>query len=225
MSICGIEGCRFESYYPPFLKKVTFFNKNKIKKKNFKKNPTLIKKISRVNCGLILYKCLSIYSNYIKHLQTIKTENVSVCQNTTICISQKLYNPKATIVINKNLNTFSVGSIIKYFKIKQGKFVRRSLKGLKVFINFLKNIFLKKYAPLQGSSKNCMILNIIGFDYNLLSVKTNLKNFFKDCEYKQLYFLFNIKISFTKVRGKRVKSIKKRLKKKILSVFLKGNKI
>ena len=140
-----------------------------------------------------------------------------------ICISQKKHNMKC--VFKKNLttiNTFSVGSVMKYFKIKQGKYIRRSGKGSKIFLNFLKNIFDKKYSIKSGMTG--VFLNILGVDYNLLTLKKNLKKFLKLNQYNLLvYTLYNIKISFTKIKNKKIKAIKKRLKKKIALNFLKKN--
>ncbi len=87
---------------------------------------------------------------------------------TIISISQKDFNPKCTIYERKNVNTFSVGSIVKYFKIKQSKYIRRSLKGLKIFLNFIKTILEKFY--LKESNK-CFIFNLSGVGYNLISLK------------------------------------------------------
>ena len=128
-----------------------------------------------------------------------------------ISINQKVYNPKAVIHLNKNLNTFSVGSIIKYFKIKQAKYIRRSHKGVKVFLNFLKKIFENKY---YNKSMNTIVFSVAGVDYNMLFLKRDLKYFLKSGVYKNIFFLCNIKISFTKQKDKKMKSIKKRLKKK-----------
>lgn len=144
-----------------------------------------------------------------------------------INISQKSFNPKATITIknNFNANTFSVGSIIKYFKIKQSKYIRRSLKGTKIFLNFLKNVFYKKYFIKPDVSKSShVLLTVSGFDYNLFFYKKSLKNFLSESNLIKFYFLFNLKISFTKNKSKKVKSIKKRLKKKIMADFLKNVK-
>ena len=134
-----------------------------------------------------------------------------------LCISQKLNNPKNTISSENVINTFSVGSVIVYFKIKQGKFVRRSLKGAKIFLNFLKNVFLKKFSKKNES----VILNITGIDYNLMYLKKMVFNFFENNNLNNNVFMMNIKIPFTKTKQKKRKSIKKRLKKKIISLFLK----
>ena len=66
-SVCGTEGCRFKSYPPPFVSTVTFFQKNKIKKRVFKKkhhliNQTPIFKI-RFNSHQVLKNLLYYYSD------------------------------------------------------------------------------------------------------------------------------------------------------------------
>jgi hypothetical protein len=180
--------------------------------------------------NLILHKKINIYKKYINISPQAPKNHMCNTRNTIVNVSQKLFNPKATITIknNINVNTFSVGSIIKYFKIKQNKFIRRSLKGAKIFLNFLKSIFFKKYISKDnnvGGISNCILFTINGFDYNLFFYKKNLKNFLNDSKVLNIYFLFNIKISFTKKKDKKVKSIKKRLKKKIMSNFLKSVKM
>lgn len=144
--------------------------------------------------------------------------------NTIICLSQKLFNPKGTIFIKKNLNTFSVGSIIKYFQVKQSKYIRRSLKGTKIFLNFYKNILLKKYTQLNTRA---FLVKVNGFDYNLFFFKSFFKSFFKlqmPKSEKNMFLILNMKIPFTKKKDKRIKSIKKRLRKKIILNFIKNVK-
>lgn len=203
----------------------------KIKKKNFKKNVFL--------CNRIFTKILSLKQKnnfflekniFIKYFNKVwvflKNKPdffFKKNQNIFICISQKTFNPKGTISSVKCLNTFSVGLVVKYFKIKQNKYIRRSLKGVKVFLNFLKNVFEKRYNN-EAFFKN-IILNIVGCDYNLIFLKKTLKVFLKKNNKKKFFFLFNLKISFTKTKNKKIKSIKKRLKKKILLAFSKSIKI
>ncbi len=206
---------------------VIFFKKNKIKKKIFKKNTILIKevkfeKINKLKLFLLMYFYKKYYYGNLNFTQNNKGEYKQLqLQNTTLlCISQKIYNNKGNIVIKKNLHTFSVGSIIKYFKVKQGKYVRRSLKGVKIFLNFLKNFLKKKFLK----NNNNFILHLNGFDYNSCFLKKTFKNFFL-INNKSSYLLVNLKISFTKTKDKKIKSIKKRLKKKIILNFIKSNKI
>ena len=216
---------------------VTFFQKNKIKKRIFKKKHHLIGQIpfwkfsgfkKRVLKNL-LYN--NLYDRYFNNNTKINknTNNTTLNKResiiTAITLTQKFNNPKGVIFRKKNLNTFSVGSIIKYFKVKHSKSLRRSSRGLNIFINFLKNIFDKKYSLNLGKNFNtdlsCLIVNICGFDYNLLQSRRNLKQLFKKNTFKQIYCLYNLKISFTKKKSKKIKSIKKRLKKKIILNFLK----
>ena len=97
-------------------------------------------------------------------------------------------------------------------------YIRRSTKGLKIFLNFLKNIFEKKYL---NNKADYVVLNISGVDYNLITLKKNLKKILSQKVYLNVYLIYNIKISFTKTKDKKIKSIKKRLKKKILKNYLK----
>lgn len=202
--------------YP--LNKVIFFKKNKIKKRQFRKKTFLIQKITIFkNKNHFFYKNLSKYTNFLKakHIQAKHIQTPLL-----INLTQKKFNPRGTLVHNKTINTFTVGSIIKYFKVKQAKYIRRSIKGVKIFLNFLKNIvekvFLKTYT-------GCLVFNIVGLDYNLWSLKKNLKNIIKFNK-NGLFLLTNLKLSFTKKKDKKVKAIKKRLKKKIISNFTKSNK-
>jgi hypothetical protein len=202
------------------LRGISFFKKFKIKKKIFKKNTFLLKNIKfdkRFNVLLNFFFILKKINNGGNFLKKNEIKN-----NFIICFSQKTCNTKSTIFEKKNLNTFSIGSIINYFKIKQGKYVRRSLKGGKILINFLKNLLLKKYF-LQKNKKN-FFLKLSGLDYNLLYFKKFYKNFIKIANYNTAFFLINLKINFNKKKDKKVKAIKKRLKKKILINFVKNVK-
>lgn len=155
-------------------------------------------------------------SKYCNKITTIHHNNNTV--TTTINLSQKKFNQKGTISLQKTLNTFTIGSIIKYFKIRQGKYIRRSIKGLKIFLNFIKNIFLTKYL---NQKTNMILINIVGVDYNIQLVKKSIKQLLKHRQEVYIYTIYNIKVSFTKTKEKKIKSIKKRLKKKILKNFLK----
>lgn len=160
-------------------------------------------------------------NNEVKNNKNLQTKYL-IKDTLIVCISQKTYNNKSTIILKKNLNTFTIGSILKYFKVKQGKYVRRSLKGLKIFLNFLQNFLQKNFFIKNNKFKN-YILHVNGFDYNLFYLKKNLKKFFLNKG--NFFFLSNLKISFNKTKDKKIKAIKKRLKKKILLNFIKTNKI
>jgi hypothetical protein len=209
------------------LEGILFFKKNKVKKKIFKKNTSLIKgiKINKTRV-LRLFYLMYLYKKYyttntIKNHKELQIKYL-IKDTLVVCISQKIFNNKSTIIVKKNLHTFSIGSILKYFKIKQGKYVRRSLKGLKIFLNFLVS-FLKKNFFLKKRNLNNFIFHINGFDYNFFYLKKNLKKFFINKH--NFFFILNLKISFTKTKDKKIKAIKKRLKKKILLNFIKTNKI
>ena len=201
------------------LDKVTFFKKNKIKKGVFKKKHHLINLIS----SSVFRKKMFNNIHYNKLYKKVHKGGVYPTRHTKkyygCFLTQKFNNPKVVIYINKNVNTFSVGSIIKYFKIKHSKYVRRGPRGLKIFLNFLKNVFQKKYTI---KSPQYILYSISGFDYSLIASRKNIKSIFKNSILvNEMYFLCNLKISFTKGKNKKIKSIKKRLKKKILLNFLK----
>lgn len=158
---------------------------------------------------------------FYKKLNLISDNKDYPRDNIYINVSQKLHNPKGVVYIHKNLNTISIGSIIRYFNIVENKFIRRTLKGNKIFLNFLKNIIIKKYN--RYIKNNNLLLTINGFDYNLFYFKYILKSFFKKNDFT-LFFLVNLKINFNKKKEKKIKAIKKRLRKKILLNFIKDIK-
>lgn len=209
------------------MKDILFFRKNKIKRKIFKKNTILInkvkfKKLDKLKICTIIYIYVKYYFSIINRSNFID-KNYLLKDTFLLNISQNTSNNKSILTQKRNLHTFSIGSILKYFKVKQGKYVRRSLKGLKIFLNFLKNFLKKNFLKKNGNTKN-FVLTVNGFDYNMCFLKKNLKGFF----YKKdifCFFIFNLKISFTKKKDKKIKSIKKRLKKKIILTFTKANKI
>lgn len=128
-----------------------FLKKNKIKRRRFKKKIHLISKINSLQ-GLKLdlknkrvLKRSTYYREYIKSSGIKFLRKVTKKNLTLVGVNQKKFNPKCSITTKKILNTFSVGSITKYFKVKQAKYIRRSLKGLKIFLNFLKNCVEKFY--------------------------------------------------------------------------------
>ena len=168
-------------------------------------------------------KLLNIYQKYKSTIFIEKKKNN--LQKIFLSISQKIHNPKVTFSKKKVINTFSVGSIIKYFKIKQVKCIRRSLKGVRVFLNLIALHLKKKYKRTLSVNEFNIIINIIGFNYNFFLLKNLIKFLYKESYNKdQLIMLLNLKISFNKTKNKKVKSIKKRLKKKMISHFLKNIK-
>ncbi len=225
-SVCGTEGCRFKSHYPPFMGnnvELLQFNRIKVEKKSFTKKNFLIYNLNYSYNWLNNSKKYPKYiAQFLKYLYKYNT-NATILRKTTItgiCISQKKFNPKCVFRQNtKTLNSFSVGSVAKYFKIKQGKYIRRSTKGLKIFLNFLKSVFKKKYLNKKTTH---IFVNILGVDYNLVYLRRGLKRLV-DVEHNKLiiYTIYNLKVSFTKLKDKKIKAIKKRLRKKIALNFLK----
>ena len=188
----------------------------------FLKKNRFFSKILKKKINLLFLK-----KNFLKHTynnsvfkKSIPVDNIK--EGVFLKISQKNNNPKGTISRKLPSFTFSVGSIIKFFKISYTKYLRRSFLGLKIFFNVFKNIFEKKFFFLKNYN---LIFCISGFDFNLLRLKKQIKNFFKKNTKLNVFIVFNLKISFTKVKNKKVKSLKKRLKKKIVLGFAKGAKI
>lgn len=144
--------------------------------------------------------------------------------NFIIYINQKKNNTKVVLTTKKNINTFSIGTIMKYFNLKDSKFIRRTLKGAKIFFNFLKKYFENRFLKGNFWKNKSILFNIAGFNYNLMFLKKNLMFFLDSGINNKLFLLINFKVSFTKTKEKKIKSIKRRLKKKLLLVFLKNNR-
>ena len=196
----------------------------KILKKIKKKKLVLFKHPSRqiILHAIFKFKKTHQYYNYI--LQ--KKFNLNTCKLDTWCtkyitFSCKTGNPKNTISGFKTINTFSIGSIIVYLRVKQGKFIRRNLKGLNIFMNFLQNILRGRFLQKNDN----LVFMLDGCDFNTIKLKKNFFNFFLENSFNKNLFLFNINIPFTKVKFKKIKSIKKRIKKKLIKSFLKNHQL
>lgn len=142
-------------------------------------------------------------------------------QNVLVNFSQKKYTCKNNITYKKLIHTSTVGTVMRYLKIIKYKYLRRSLKGFKIFLNLIKSIFLKKIFQ-KGNTNTIIYIN--SFSYNMNCFKKKINSFFeKSGPEKKFYFLINLKLSFSKSKDKKIKSIKRRIKKKILLSFLKKN--
>lgn len=204
----------------------------KIFKKFFKKKKIIKKKlvIARVIVITIflknfLKKCAPILlskiydKHYIDKVTTIAQAGRQITIN-KIIFNQKLHNTKINIIKSyKNVIMFSVGSVIKYFNIVGGKSARRSINGLRVFLNFAKNLLEKLFKK-----NDLFILSLVGFSHQYLILKKQLKFLFNKSNNLKIFFLLNMRISFNKKKLKRIKSIKKRLKKKIVLNWVKHTK-
>lgn len=217
------------------LESITLLKKVKIIKRKILKRSINFKLFSPLHSAATNPKyfknVLFFYKYFLLHLQckgftTASTFSTKHHEDTkTLTVTQKTSNLKATVSTNsRNISTFTVGTLLKHFKVKQGKFLRRSVKGTKLFLNSLKSILQKKY---RASNNTLLLVKISGFNYNLMSAKRNVYNALTSAnnDNNSFIFLFAVKLSFTKQKEKKKKSIKKRLKKKILLNFLKSNKI
>jgi len=207
------------------LVKITFFKRNKVQRKLFKKKTNLVILFKQVyiilkknTIFLKKSKILNFYENYFfaKKVNELKVVNKSLVIDTMVInLSQKKHTLKSTIFKNTTINTFSVGSVMKYFKIAKGKYIRRSTKGFKVFLNFLKAVISKRYLNIKPKI-TYIVLNVRGVNHSIIGSRALLKGLLTLNTNISTYAIINPTISFTKTKDKKVKSIKKRLKKKLI---------
>ena len=207
------------------LVKITFFKRNKVQRKLFKKKTNLVILFKQVyiilkknTIFLKKSKILNFYENYFfaKKVNELKVVNKSLVIDTMVInLSQKKHTLKSTIFKNTTINTFSVGSVMKYFKIAKGKYIRRSTKGFKVFLNFLKAVISKRYLNIKPKI-TYIVLNVRGVNHSIIGSRALLKSLLTLNTNISTYAIINPTISFTKTKDKKVKSIKKRLKKKLI---------
>ena len=142
-------------------------------------------------------------------------------QNIFVNISQKKHTCKSNITYKKLIHTSTVDTIMRYLAIKKYKYLRRSLKGFKIFLNLVKTLFLKKFLFRKNVN---LIIFMDGFSFKLNFLKKKINSYFDTITpSKKFFFLLNLRLSFSKTKEKKVKSIKKRIKKKILLNFQKQN--
>jgi len=206
-----------------------FLRRHDIRKRSFKKKKYMYKYSFIKNLifikNLTIKKRSNIYERFKKTFFFEKSyENgiINLKKNLFLSLSQKNKNIKSTILFEQMIKTSSIGSVLKYLNV-QRKSVRRSLLGLRIFINFIKKVFLVFFFEKKSKVSN-IIFNINGFNNMLYVVKKKIfLNFFKKVKSKNLlfYILVNLKIDFCKKKNKKIKSIKKRLRKKILINFKK----
>lgn len=115
----------------------------------------------------------------------------------------------------KPLISVSVGVILHY----HGLFAKIFKKNIKSYILFFKivQVLIKEYVGDSG-----YILNLIGYNYRMQKVFTFLGKNFKLENMK--YFCFLPKVPYAPLKNKKIKSIKRRLVKKILKNFIKIRK-
>ena len=207
-----------------------FLKKHKIRRRLFKKKKFLFLFFNFwrlfFNKKLKVIKRWDIYKNYniFKYCNinpNLKQKNIVENKNNFILqILHKKKTAKGTLFLNKTITTLSIGSVLNYLKIFFRKKMRRSVSSLNVFINYLKKVFLKK---LSLNNITNILLNIKGFDNKLFTLRKKIFSNILDNKIIDDFFIFfflNLKLSFCKKKDKKIKSIKKRLKKKILINFL-----
>ena len=207
-----------------------FLKKHKIRRRLFKKKKFLFLFFNFwrlfFNKKLKVIKRWDIYKNYniFKYCNinpNLKQKNIVENKNNFILqILHKKKTAKGTLFLNKTITTLSIGSVLNYLKIFFRKKMRRSVSSLNVFLNYLKKVFLKK---LSLNNITNILLNIKGFDNKLFTLRKKIFSNILDNKIIDDFFIFfflNLKLSFCKKKDKKIKSIKKRLKKKILINFL-----
>ena len=207
-----------------------FLKKHKIRRRLFKKKKFLFLFFNFwrlfFNKKLKVIKRWDIYKNYniFKYCNinpNLKQKNIVENKNNFILqILHKKKTAKGTLFLNKTITTLSIGSVLNYLKIFFRKKMRRSVSSLNVFLNYLKKVFLKK---LSLNNITNILLNIKGFDNKLFTLRKKIFSNILDNKIIDNFFIFfflNLKLSFCKKKDKKIKSIKKRLKKKILINFL-----
>lgn len=104
---------------------------------------------------------------------------------------------------------YSIGMLLNMFKL-ESKSYRRSLKGVKVLLNFLsKKISKKYYRQLSFLKVNGITKNYLKFFYLLSSILSILT--------VKIFLWYPIK-SWNKSGVKKIKSIKRRIKKKLIKL-------
>lgn len=158
---------------------------------------TLIKK-NDYSLKEVFYK--NIYLKIMKQKKRpISEKNISIIQRTNNHFNSTIYNYKKKY---KTISTINIGTPLKFFGIKK-KGLRRSTKGFLIFLNAVRRNIKKESVK---------IFLFKGVFYKLLHSKNTLR-IFKANEHTIVIKNNNF---FLKSKGKKIKSIRKRLKKKIL---------
>ena len=224
MSACDVESYRFKSYYPPttYNKLDRYKNFKSIKIQLFifyKKQPYFFYKFFNAS---FLKKNLKIFFKNTFIFFDIQEKTslhllLTYVDNKKIFLFLSFYRNKAIASTQQMSNTLSIGMILVSLNMFKSKFLRRTPKGHRILLNFLnfpKSIFNKR---LKIASALVIFFKNVNNRFFFLKKKI-LKIFFK---YDVSFFLINVGIPFSNFFGKKKKSIKKRLKKKIVSDFLK----
>lgn len=109
--------------------------------------------------------------------------------------------------LKKTESTFSLYVILKFLKINT-KFLKKKTKGFFLVLNFLKKNFFSKL--ITNNNLYELLINIKSLNF-LLNILPNIINSFKIN-----LFIINKKNYFFLKKFKKIKSIKRRLKKKII---------
>lgn len=140
-------------------------------------------------------------------------------KNLFVNFTQKRFSCNNNITYQKLLYTYTIGVILRYLRIVRFKHLRKDLKGFKLFFNLIKNIFIKKFLKKKNIN---YIIHYNSFGYNTNYILKELVSLLNGNNLqRRIFLILTLRLSFNKKREKRIRSIKKRIKKKILSNFLK----
>ena len=224
VSACDVEGYRFKSYYSPSIRNKPPYGYKNFKSVRvqlfyyFKKHPYFFLKFFTTNFLKKNLKNFFTFKNNFILFEIKKKIIVSYkADNKKIFLFLSFYRNKSVISSHNLSDTLSIGMVLASLNMFNCKFLRRATKGYRILLNFLnfpKSIFSKRL--LDVGTFTVFFKNVNNRFFFLK--KKIFKIFFK---YNVYFFLINVGIPFSNLFGKKKKSIKKRLKKKIMSDFLK----
>lgn len=110
-------------------------------------------------------------------------------------------------LVNYVFQYYSIGILLNMLKL-ESKSVRHSLKGIKLLFGFLSKKFIKKNYKVNS------LIKFNGLSKNYLKMFYMLSNLVNILNVK--IFMFNPIKSWNKLKIKKVKSIKRRIKKKLI---------
>jgi len=184
----------FKNFY--FLLKSTFKLTNNITLK--------LKKFKLINFIIFKY-----YNNYFNFLNNIMINKKESNKDILILLNFKNSQPFFSIIDLKKKNTkitFSLFTILKLLKITN-KSLKKTNKSLSVIFNFLKKNIFKKLNP-----------NNIIFIFKMIQTSQEIIfNFLKLTNFLKLkYLIISKKTDYSLRKRKKIRSIKRRLRKKML---------
>lgn len=153
------------------------------------------------------------YINYIFNNNLINANNSSNFEKyNIISINLRSKQFRLSIITSKNtIYNLSIGRALSTLNLLD-KFTKKSNKGERLFVEYLTNFLLEKTEKL-GLNK-IAILNILGFKKGYDISESIIKLLSKNFLISNIVNIFKLPNNYSKL--KRIKSIKRRLKKRIV---------